>query len=758
MLSDGVPLIQPACGLRLINDSLHSMPCMVLELESAWMNRSMHGVSDLTTELLSIIQRTVETDPEPALSFAFSGGLAVIASILIDCADTRLSASIVRAFRVIQDSLDPRAPHISHQHQPGSYRDVMAALMVVAREVSFSANQCDCATLEESALFIPALLKLAADKQLIEAAVALSEEVIALRSGSLGSAVPEPSEPLAVATPSSAVAALSMSSTQMLLARNQTAELAHACADLSAVPELVQTLDTMQPRSLGFACRVLSLLVYDGRDRLESIHLSAVGSKAVIDAGRLTRNAVCQPGSRNQAWLLRHESGLILKRVTFLVHYLSRHECRAVVEFRGDPQELLLESMMFHNAFRGESQVARDANTWQAIESASRSTGVTRTNGHGNSGGGRASMEMQPHQLLPIDILLASHQVEILFILTMLLGGKRRRLAVQVLHKFGVVDALLSLFNSIDWDPRHEPPPTPHPSHGPNCNCNPASAFKMQLLRTILCFLDRDSHSREIKSAPVVRQLLRRLVAEMCAQPADSNYRFWMLSSLEAFLRGAPQDDQTFVGQELGLIQILVRDISADGFKCTGALQTAFDVLGECVKVNAPNIQHLESLLLLSTAHSPPLLRMFVDSIFSNLVDSNVFLRSLLLSADYSTVLTAELLKGERLLKLLNSICMQVSASTVTQENICCVNTALLFFVLAEQLGFGSAAAMFVQQLEPATQKNLASIVDFWRRYYLVRGKDCFSLEFSTRVHISHWRLAADSIAAVAKNLGLLCD
>ena len=51
-------------------------------------------------------------------------------------------------------------------------------------------------------------------------------------------------------------------------------------------------------------------------------------------------------------------------------------------------------------------------------------------------------------------------------------------------------------------DPPLRPPqasPPTHPIHGPGCNCDPESALKVQLLRLIHCFCDRDSCGRCLK-------------------------------------------------------------------------------------------------------------------------------------------------------------------------------------------------------------------------------------------------------------------
>lgn len=59
-------------------------------------------------------------------------------------------------------------------------------------------------------------------------------------------------------------------------------------------------------------------------------------------------------------------------------------------------------------------------------------------------------------------------------------------------------------------------------------------------------------------------------------------------------------------------------------------LQTAFDLLGELIKNNAQNLAILEGMF------TPLTCRRFTDAVLRNLVDSNVFLRSLYLTMSLS--------------------------------------------------------------------------------------------------------------------------
>ena len=73
---------------------------------------------------------------------------------------------------------------------------------------------------------------------------------------------------------------------------------------------------------------------------------------------------------------------------------------------------------------------------------------------------------------------------------------------------------------------------------------------------------------------------------------ASQIYRFWLASSVEAFLRGSASKEQIFVARTTGLLRHLVMEIISTDDHAAGSLQTAFDLLGELLKGNievAPN-------------------------------------------------------------------------------------------------------------------------------------------------------------------------
>ncbi|CAM9815957.1 unnamed protein product, partial [Choristocarpus tenellus] len=314
-----------------------------------------------------------------------------------------------------------------------------------------------------------------------------------------------------------------------------------------------------------------------------------------------------------------------------------------------------------------------------------------------------ARMELQFNALL-----LAPHQVEVLFVLCTLVGGRRKPGAQAALANLGLIEVLDSMFDRLSWgSPRSAGPNPLERIHGPGCECNPESALRVQYLRLVHNFCDRDSNNNPLKhlllseyerslfaeghfmtdslgtvvylkrgahpstaqspsqwrgAPPKVlsedsqsesgtrggaseansraggrggggggkerRGLLSKIVDVLMQEPTDSLYRFWLASCVEAFLRGGSAQEQLFVAGS-GLLTHLVREVTSDGLQCPGALQTAFDLLGELCKGNREVLEMLESSM------SKAQLRRFLKVVVSNLVDSNVFIRSLVLSVEH---------------------------------------------------------------------------------------------------------------------------
>jgi hypothetical protein len=265
-------------------------------------------------------------------------------------------------------------------------------------------------------------------------------------------------------------------------------------------------------------------------------------------------------------------------------------------------------------------------------------------------------------------LLLGPYQVEVLFVLCTLLGGRRKIDAQEMLNECGVIPILDDMFQRLPWDslsPTRQPishsipengandngdDQQPNGIHGPGCECTPESALCVQYLRLLHNFCDRDcdnyagrrlllgaAERRFIFETPsnndydisLLRPgLLSKIIAAFIGESDESPYRFWLASCVESYLRGSSPAEQVFVARS-GLLKHLIEDITSQRLHCAGSLQTSFDLLGELCKGNA------EVLRLLVTDLDEESFRKLMSVAAANLVDSNVFIRSLLLSLEH---------------------------------------------------------------------------------------------------------------------------
>ena len=295
--------------------------------------------------------------------------------------------------------------------------------------------------------------------------------------------------------------------------------------------------------------------------------------------------------------------------------------------------------------------------------------------------GGQSSGPRRPKINTPHDsantlqfnaLILGPYQVEVLFVLCTLLGGRRKIDAQEMLNEFGVISILDDMFQRLPWDslsPTRQPisqrlvenqggsnpfgeleDQQPNGIHGPGCECTPESALCVQYLRLLHNFCDRDcdnyagrrlllsegerrfvfvksSTDEDYDVSRLEPGLLSKIIAAFIGESDESPYRFWLASCVESYLRGSSPAEQVFVARS-GLLSHLIDDITSERLHCAGSLQTSFDLLGELCKGNA------EVLRLLVKDLDEERFRKLMSVAAANLVDSNVFIRSLLLSLE----------------------------------------------------------------------------------------------------------------------------
>ena len=122
--------------------------------------------------------------------------------------------------------------------------------------------------------------------------------------------------------------------------------------------------------------------------------------------------------------------------------------------------------------------------------------------------------------------------------------------------------------------------------------------------------------------------LLHKIVLLLDKVHPNSNFYFWLASCIESFLRGFHIPHQMFIAHT-GLLYKLVKQIVGNEITKFNNVQISFDLLGEIVKFNKNNIIFLENICVKNG---------WVEKLpkhaLLNVVDSNVFFRSLWLSLE----------------------------------------------------------------------------------------------------------------------------
>jgi len=233
-----------------------------------------------------------------------------------------------------------------------------------------------------------------------------------------------------------------------------------------------------------------------------------------------------------------------------------------------------------------------------------------------------------------------------------------------------------------------------------------------------------------------------------------------MASCIEAFLSGSEPVFQRFVARS-GMLDYLINDIVADNPKAAGSMQTSFDLLGELMKFNKEIFAAFNQLLIGDKVTK------FVSNVITHLVDSNVFLRGMVLSMErfaeedktksgtpgytpypFSQCKISQFLE-QNWFRLVKDLMMVVSIDDINQENICCVNTTMVFCIYARRKGqlrtyiqnIREEEASYSKQVLPTAcvTANFQKLLWFWHEYYLLRGKDCLSLEYTSQIPFQEW-------------------
>nr|AGC78792.1 trpc4apa protein [Artemia sinica] len=336
-------------------------------------------------------------------------------------------------------------------------------------------------------------------------------------------------------------------------------------------------------------------------------------------------------------------------------------------------------------------------------------------------------------------------RVDSIYMLSLLIAGSHRMAAQEKLSGLKLAPKLNDLFDELVWRKQDHGHAAGHISR---CNCSPEVILKIQFLRLVHNYCYHSSHKLTLLSNPEWQEicmlseqfdpeefgegvtkpdyssleqsslcgeghgLLSKIIGVLRDEPVESVFRFWLCRAIESWLRGScTPADQLFVIRR-GLLQHITKVIvegensSENNRGCEDTsdsnglprevAQSSFDLLGEIIRFSQAGCIELDSRLDANFK-----VRCFFSVINSNLVDSNMFLRSVFLSLDHfmaspktnefqratfrSSKFFGPLLDIRRRVAYLASLISTVSVDTLTQENISCLNTVIILLMLAQR-------------------------------------------------------------------------
>jgi hypothetical protein len=186
--------------------------------------------------------------------------------------------------------------------------------------------------------------------------------------------------------------------------------------------------------------------------------------------------------------------------------------------------------------------------------------------------------------------------------------------------------------------------------------------------------------------------LLNKLVIKFIQECYFSSSKFWLASCIEVMLRG----NNTFYQNHIvktGLMVFLLYDIIYTVNEHTQILQLSFDILGELIKFSKANFLIMNYYFVDHNEFVN-----FTSKIINKkyLIDSNVFLRSIIISLNHFNQMDKELKNKDSFTRnckfctfiisktdyIFDSLIQIVKPDDINQTNISCINTALLILIL----------------------------------------------------------------------------
>ncbi|XP_067938354.1 short transient receptor potential channel 4-associated protein-like [Watersipora subatra] len=388
------------------------------------------------------------------------------------------------------------------------------------------------------------------------------------------------------------------------------------------------------------------------------------------------------------------------------------------------------------------------------------------------------------------------YKVECLHVLCLLMVGKHRKTAQQVFAEKKLIPALCSIFENFIWNLRgHRTLPSQRLArHNFSCECSPEASIKIQAMRLIHSFCDHSDYKHLLltrselaevqrineKAGPLAIKgldkvnkanmckgkegLLTKIIEVTKKESPSSNFRFWLTRAVESYLRGATSYcDQVFILRR-GLLQHLINNLLEESSR-KEILQSGLDLLGELTKFNIEAFKIVEDIL-----RTPEARKKFIDLINENLVDSNMFIRSAILSfgffcneqtehADYAregNYLLSYMGEFQHRVNYLHQLINLTLVHSVSQGTVSSLNTALVLIMSTCKAG---DARQYLQALKEESVtyteerrggsmvlSNFRELLIFWKDYFLSKERDSSVLEKSSRIQFSEWKVTVETL------------
>ena len=552
----------------------------------------------------------------------------------------------------------------------------------------------------------------------------------------------------------------------ILMARSST-------LNLSSIPHLTKVLSTLEGGRLASFCKILAVTVSD---------LDIFENKSSLYQQNLQKRASSFIPVRD----INHE--LILSVPDFL-NKLVDHATRTPYNprFASTPAEIdhwmkFIDDHISDEIAMGESALMESY-----------------------PGGGLAD----PTTSLVNDLV---DRVEVLYVLGLLLVGKHRKQVQKELADLQLIPKLSVLFDSFIWRSNGGRQRTRLPGHYPGCECSPEVALKIQFLRLVHSFCDHSDYKHLLmsrcewdeigriapptnpavvrpppspssmvpspsqESPPVVpdtnimcrgtQGLLTKIVEVLKKEPTSSTFRFWLCRAVESYLRGGTSyADQIFLLRR-GLLQHITASlIATETVRQKETIQSSFDLLGEMVKFNFDACKQMDSIL-----NTEAKLKKGMIMVNNNLIDSNMFIRAMVLACDHflqageemaQFVTSSRLMKNfrefDKHVQFVVKLVSILDVKDLTQENVSCLNTSLVIIMLAARQGrlpdiirrlldYGEDPGGF--RAGKSLLKNLKLLLVFWQEHYLHKDKDCSTLEKSSLIPFTFWKETVDQLVS----------